>query len=76
MLPRYRQHVAGNKQTTNMLPGNMLVVADNMLLVRATCCRTTCCHGKRGFTYTQTQVHSYHRTMILIIMGQCVANVQ
>jgi len=35
MLPKYRQHVAGNKQ----------LVARNMLLVRATCCLATCCAG-------------------------------
>jgi len=33
----------------NMLPGNMLLVASNMLLVRATCCRATlwCKRGLR-----------------------------
>ena len=34
ILPRYRQHVA---RTSNMLPGNLLLVAGNMLLVRAAC---------------------------------------
>ena len=27
------------------VPGNMLLVAGNMLLVLATCCRATCCPG-------------------------------
>jgi len=37
-----RQHVAVKKQ---LVAGNKQLVARNMLLVRATCCRATCCAG-------------------------------
>ena len=36
------QHVARNKQ---LVAGNKQLVARNMLLVRAICCRATCCAG-------------------------------
>ena len=38
----FKQHVAGKKQ---LVAGNKQHVARHMLLVRATCCRATCCAG-------------------------------
>jgi len=67
----------GLKQRLNQ--GNMLLVADNMLLVRATCCRATCCPGVNAAwepirdTQTRRQTDKNKETMPFNIVYQIEA---